>query len=350
MRFRFADLSPLAPLLGRDISGALAATVNGTYFGADGVRLAIDGTATDLDPGEATVASLLAGQTHFTLTLSDDSTGRLALQDVAVDGTAVTLAGDVALAGSTVDGRFTGSISDLALLAEQSTGAAKFTGKVNGSLDAPTFDVTIGIADGQLVGQAIADASIRVAGEPVDAGWRAALTLGGSFAGRPLQGTAEAMLDTASGRFALPSVDLAIAENHITGAISQADDGLLAGSLSLKAPNLATLAALALVEATGSAEAEIRFQPDGGRQAIDVSFTGRDISAATLVAKKADGTIRVDDALGTPQIAGNVDAAGIRIGSVSSTQRRCRRRSKARPPVSRQRPRDPTSISAARAA
>lgn len=316
LRARFGDLAPIGALVGRDLSGALAATLNGRFFGAEGMRLAIEGTATDFDPGEPAIAPLLAGQTRFSLTFADDPTGRLSVEDLSVDGTAVTLAGNVSLDGSAIDGRFSGDIADLALVAEQSRGAATVTGEIAGSLDRPTFDATVAVADGELVGQPVADATVRVQGEPVDTGWRGMLTLGGSFAGRPLQGTAEAMVDIEAGRFAFPAVDLAIAENRITGAIEQAEGGLLSGSLSVEAPNLATLAALALVEATGSAEASIRFQPDDGRQAVDVVFNARDIAVATLVADKADGTVRIDDALGTPQIAGSIDAAGISAGSI----------------------------------
>ncbi|MCB1489767.1 MAG: translocation/assembly module TamB domain-containing protein [Bauldia sp.] len=314
-RLRFADIAPLSPLAGRDLAGSLQATINGRYFGADGIRLAIEGTATDLDPGEPSVAPLLAGKTQFALTVSDDPSGRIAVQDLAVNGEVVTLTGNAALAGEMIDADLAGSLSDLALVADQSSGAAKFTAKASGAIDKPTFDVTVAVADGALVGQPIADATIHAAGEPVDSGWHAALALGGSFAGRPLKGTAEAILDVASGRFALPEVDLAIAENRITGAIEQVDGGLLSGSLSLDAPNLATLAALALVEASGSADAKVRFQPDGGKQAVDVAFNGRNIAAATVVARKAEGNVRIADALGTPEVDGDVDLEGISAGS-----------------------------------
>jgi translocation and assembly module TamB len=313
---RFGDLAPLSPLLGRQLAGALSATLKGQFFGANGVKLAIDGTASDLDPGEPSLAPLLAGQTRFTLNLTDDLAGRLALEGVSVAGATLTVDGGMSLDGRSIDGSFNGTVADLAALADQSSGAATFSAKVAGSLDRPTFDATVQVADGRLVDQPIRNATVSVKGEPVDAGWRGALKLGGSFAGRPLEGTAQAVLDAATGRLAFPDVDLAIAENRITGSIEQADGGLLSGSLSVEAPNLATLAAFALVEATGTAKGSIRFQPDGGKQSIAVAFSGGKIATSGLVADQADGEVHIDDAFGMPRIAGNVDAGGIAVGSV----------------------------------
>lgn len=314
-RARFGDLAPLSPLVGQSLSGAISATLTGAFFGDDGTDLAIDGTATDLDPGESTVASLLIGQTRFNLTLAENL-GRLSLTDVAVDGAGVTLAGDMALEGESIEGAFTGEIADLAELAPESSGAARFSAEVAGSLDRPTFEATLRIAEGRLVDQPIEDATIQLSGAPTESGWRGGLDLEGSFAGRPLAGTAEAALDTATGRLAFPAVDLSIAENRITGAIEQSSGGLLAGTLTVDAPNLATLAALALVEATGAAEARVQFQPDNDRQAIAVAFTGKDIAMDTVVARQAKGEVRIDDAFGQLQVAGNVDAAGVAIGSI----------------------------------
>jgi len=315
-RARFADLAPLSPLIGQQLAGALSATLNGQLYGTDGVNLTVEGTATDLNPGEPSLAPLLAGQTRFGLTFAHDLGQHLSLKDVLLNSAALTIQGDMTLDGRAVDGSFSGSVADLAALADASSGAATFSATIAGSLDRPTFDASVKVAGGQLVGQPIKNATIRVQGEPVDSSWHGALTLAGSFAGRPLEGTAQATLDTASGQVAFPQVDLTIAQNRIKGSIEQAGGGLLSGSLSVDAPNVATLAALALVEATGTAKADVRFEPNVGKQGIVVAFTARDIAASGVVAKQADGEIRVDDAFSLPQIAGNANVNGVAIGSV----------------------------------
>lgn len=314
-RLRFGDLTSVSALAGRALSGAISATVTGTFFGPDGMELAIAGTGTDLDPGEATAASLLVGETQFALAVAESDDG-IALSDVTVNSAEFTLGGDLSLAGDQIDGAFSGDIVDLAALAPQSAGAATFSAEVAGLVDRPTFDARLGIAEGSLVGQPISGASLRVTGEPVDDGWRATLALDGAFAGRPLSGSADAILESSTGQFTLPQISISVAQNTLKGAIEQTPDGLLTGTLSLDAPDLRTLAALALLEAAGSAEGQVRFAADGGEQAVALAFTGREIAVETVVVNEAGGEVRIDDAFGMPQISGSVDASGIAAGGL----------------------------------
>ena len=93
-----------------------------------------------------------------------------------------------------------------------------------------------------------------------------------------LAGTAIATVDGDSGALAFPEVDLAVGNNRITGAVEGTAAGLFSGSLALDAPDLRTLAALALVPASGKGQASIRLQPDGGGQSVAVRFKGSGIA------------------------------------------------------------------------
>ncbi len=119
---------------------------------------------------------------------------------------------------------------------------------------------------------------------------------------------------TRPGALAFPSVDLVIGDNRITGAIARTATGPLSGTLAVSAPNLATLAALALVPASGSGEARIAFAPDGTRQSLAVSFSGDGVSYQTIAAGKISGDVHIDDAFGTPLITGNATASALNIG------------------------------------
>ncbi|MCP4379883.1 MAG: hypothetical protein GY798_00380 [Hyphomicrobiales bacterium] len=314
-KLRFGDLTALSALAGRALSGTVSATATGTFFGPEGIELQIAGTANDLDPGEATAASLLVGDTKFELAVADFDNG-ISLSDVSVKGAEFLLGGDLSLTADQINGTVSGEVVDLAALAPQSTGAATFSVDVAGALDTPTFDARLGIAEGSLVGQPISGASLRVSGEPIDAGWRGKLALDGAFAGGPLSGTAEAILETDTGRFSLPQVSISVAENSLTGAVEQTPDGFLTGTLSLEAPDLKTLAALALLEASGSAEGQVDFATDGGKQTVALAFTGRGVVVETVIVDEAEGEVRIDDVFGTPRIAGSADASGIAAGSL----------------------------------
>ncbi|WP_421726251.1 translocation/assembly module TamB domain-containing protein [Bauldia sp.] len=314
VQMRIADLAELAPIAGQPLSGAVSANANGTFFGPEGISLSISGTATDLDPGAAMAASLLAGESRFALTLADSEDG-LEVTDLTIGAPAFTVGGDLSLGAGTVAGALSGDVTDLAALAPDSSGAASFSADVSGALARPTFDVRIGVADGRLAGQPIADAELEVSGGPVDNGWRADLALSGAYAGRSLSGSAEAMLDSDTGRFVLPTVNLAIAENRLTGSIEQTPNGFLVGSLALDAPDLTTLAALALLDARGSMKGDLRFSASDGRQTASLDFNAGDVAIETIVVDTARGDVRIDDLFGMPQIGGTIDAAGIAAGS-----------------------------------
>lgn len=308
----FADLRPLSPLAGRPISGALTASADGRLFGTE-TNLKIDALATNLNTGDATVARLLAGETHLSGTIVRQADGSTTISGLTVAGAAVTATGDVTMTAATIDGTLNGGIADLSRLAEASSGAATFAATISGSPGRPTVDTTITIASGKLLDQPVENATVHLQGAPSDTGWLAALTLEGLFGGKPLAGKAGASLD-AAGQFAFPGIDLTIGDNRITGAIERSAAGPLSGTLTVDAPNVQTLAAFALVNATGSGEAKLQFAPDNGRQSVAVSFTGSKLTYQTIAAGTVEGEIHIDDAFGTPLIRGNATGRAMTIG------------------------------------
>ena len=84
----FPDIAPLSPLAGRAISGAVDAVADGTIVGPE-PAFTVTGTATDLNPGDGTLARLLAGATKFAATVQGQSGGGVALSDVAIDGAGI---------------------------------------------------------------------------------------------------------------------------------------------------------------------------------------------------------------------------------------------------------------------
>jgi translocation and assembly module TamB len=306
----FADLRPLAPLAGRAIAGALSAKASGTFAAASAFKVAA--TATDLDPGDVTLARLMRGQTQIVATLGSSAEG-FTIDDLAITGSTLNATGKFALANGTVVGTAKGGIADLALVADQSTGAASFDATVSGAIARPAVNATVTIPSGTLLGQSVENATVQVTSAPSDSGWAAALALSGGFAGKPLTGKASATLD-ALGALAFPDVDLAIGDNRITGSVTRTAAGPFSGNLAVSAPNVATLAALALVPASGSGEARIEFAPNGAQQSLAISFTGEGIGYQTIGAGKISGDVHIEDAFGTPLVTGNATATALNVG------------------------------------
>ena len=63
----------------------------------------------------------------------------------------------------------------------------------------------------------------------------------------------------------LNGLDVAVGPNRLTGELAKAGAAPVVGRLTLHAPDIAPLAALALVEATGALDADIELDADGDR-------------------------------------------------------------------------------------
>ena len=309
----FPDLAPLSPLAGRTIAGSLDATIDGTVAGPQ-PTFTVSGAATDLNPGDTRLARLFTGITKFGATVRGESGHDTSVSDLAIDGAGITARGSAMFGADTVEARLDGSLADLGRLADKSQGAATFTLHAWGAAARPKLDATIAVADGRLLDQPIENARIDLKGAPTDGGWRATLTLGGSLAGGSLAGTAIATADSVSGRFAFPEVNLSIGRNRITGAVESTPAGLFTGTLTLDAPDLGTLAALALIQASGTGQASIRLRPDGDGQSIAVRFSGSDIAYQDNALGGIGGTMTIADAFGTPKVSGDVSASSVVVG------------------------------------
>ncbi len=309
----FAEIAPLSPLAGRTLAGAINVTADGMFVGA-APAFTVSGTATDLRPGDARLARLLAGVTKFAAAFRGQAGGGFAVSDLAVDSAGISARGSAAFDLHTIDVKLDGSLADLGRLADKSRGSATFTVHASGAAARPQLEAAVTVADGRLLDQPIRNARIALTGAPNDAGWQATLSLDGSLAGGRLAGTAIATMDRAGGALAFPKVDLAVGQDRITGAVESTAAGLFTGTLTLDAPDLGALAALALVPASGRAEARIRLQPDGERQSAAISFNGADITWQDIAAARIDGTMTIADAFGVPKINGNASASAVDVG------------------------------------
>lgn len=311
----FGDVRALSPLVQRSISGAANASANGRFFGAAGTELMIAAKLTDFDPGSDTVGRLLRGQTDIAADLAWTPQGGLSISSLEVDGDVLNGTGTASVAADALEASLQGSIADLSVLADNTDGAATFTGQLSGTLPRPTVEAALRIADGRLLKHPIRDGVARLLGNPTEDGWTGRAELAGSFAGKPLAGTVDIVATGGGSQFAFPGIDVTIDDNRISGAFDRTDGGLLSGSLDIAAPNVATLAALALIEAAGSGKARLAFTPDDGRQTIAIAFAGSDISVSSVTSRAVEGTARIADAFGAPRVNADIAMRAAEIGS-----------------------------------
>ncbi len=120
------DLRALARFTGRTLKGSLDATATGTFASANGIKLDIAGDANNFDPGDATVAKLLAGKTHVETKFARIPAGTMTFSNLVLNASALKAGGSATLNPTTIEAKIEGRLADLALLAKDTQGAAQF--------------------------------------------------------------------------------------------------------------------------------------------------------------------------------------------------------------------------------
>jgi translocation and assembly module TamB len=312
---RLADLAPASGLAGRDLGGALDLRLDGSVDPlSGGFDLGLDGSAEDLRLGDPRLDGLLAGATTLGGRVARDAEGlradgfRLANPQVEItaDGRLTRQATDLA-----IDAR----LADLAALDPRLQGALSATGRASGAGGPVAVVFEAQVPEGRLLDRALVGARLGFDGEADGAEVRGAVRGGATLGDQPVAITADLAQD-AAGR-SLRDLAIEVGPNAVTGELTQPAGGLLLGALTVAAPDLAPLAALALVEASGAADATLRFAADArGAQGVEVAATARDVAAAgaRLGALELDAT--VTDAFAAPLVQGELTVTGLSAAGI----------------------------------
>src|SRR5690606_8939070 len=92
----------------------------------------------------------------------------------------------------------------------------------------------------------------------------------------------------------------------LEGNLTRYADGFLEGRLTLDAPNIETAAALALVEASGTAQADIVLTRSGDAQNAELTAGLDGVTFGDIVIGSADAQMTVADAFGVPVVDGSI--------------------------------------------
>lgn len=316
------DLGPLGAALGRPLSGGVAATaeITGDPRGpALTAVIALQGSALDVGIPQANAALGPAPKVTGTVAYAADS---VTVTGLTLEGGAMTVKADGTIAAEAAGLDITATVRDLAALSPNLAGAATITAKVAGKPTAP--QVAFRFASDQITtaGQVLrpfaAEGTLDLSTPGAIA---AALDLSGAAAGRPISGKI-AFADGADGR-RLTVDNLAFVGLSGSGSLAQKGIAPPTGNLTLQATDVAPLAALAGVAATGGFRAALDLPEDKSRPA-HVTLSSPRLAVLGNTVEALDVALDVTDPLGTPHFAGTaratrIDAAGQRVDRLSVT-------------------------------
>lgn len=316
------SIAPFSGMAGRELDGALSLAANGSIMPlSGGFDLTLDGSGTDLAIADEIADRLLTGVVSLSGRVARDTNG-LTAENFRIANDQLQLVADGTYSSAVADFKFNLDLSDLALLSEEASGALKVVGTAKGVENVIDLGLDASVASGTLADRSLRDASVRFDGRyNVD-------RLDGSISGQgALDGfrtTLAAKVGVNSVQQSLSDLDFQAAGTRLTGALVRAaDTGLVDGNITLVSPDVSVAAALALLDASGAANAEVQLAAVDGKQTASVRGDVRALVVNDISVGAADINATASDLFGVPIINGvanasKVAAAGVEINTLTA--------------------------------
>lgn len=310
-----SSIAPFSGLAGRSLSGGLALKANGSIKPlTGGFDLTLDGTGRDLQIDDEIADGLLAGEVKLSGRVARDTTG-LTADQFAIANTQMQLLADGTYSSTLADFAFNLDLSDLALLSDQASGPLKVVGTAKGADDVIGLDLQASVASGQLVDRPLRNGTLGFAGQ------YAGDQLSGKIAGAAeLDGhrtTLVADVAVTPSEQALDNIDFQAAGTRISGGLTRTMlTGLINGGLSVVSPDVSVAAALALLDASGAINAEVKLTPVDAKQSASLRGDVRVLSVNDIRIGAADISASVADLFGVPAINGTINASAVSAAGI----------------------------------
>ena len=226
-------------------------------------------------------------------------------------------------ASGAADFDFDFELSDLALLSDRAAGKLTAKGRAKGSDGLIGLTFSASIPSGPLVDKPLADAVLGFEGTLQNG------DVDGQINGQALLDSVPIRLSSAVALLEkerrLGAINFSAGGANISGDLVQSvPNGLYQGQLKLDAPDISTAAALLLMQASGSLDADVVLKAEESRQDATVSANVRSLVVDTTRVGQAQIQASVADLFNVPMIDGTANAsdvvvAGIEIARLNAT-------------------------------
>jgi translocation and assembly module TamB len=234
---------------------------------------------------------------------------------VRIENPQLAFASDGVISSRRTDITFDASLADLALIDPRLQGAVNARGQAQGDGLPVAVTASISVPSGQVMGRELTNARVAFDGEVRSASdFSGTLDGTGGLDGLVLSLAGQA--DVSGQERSLSGLEVRVGPNRLTGDLQQSGSGPAAGTVTLDAPDIAPLAALALTEASGAVNAQVDLIASESRQDVDVDAQMRSLAAGATRVGQLDLTANVRDALNVPMIDGRLSARDIAAGGI----------------------------------
>jgi translocation and assembly module TamB len=318
MAVKADSVAPFSGLAGRDLSGAIELAADGTVRPLSGAfDLTIDSAARDLAIGIEAADNLLAGATTITGRVARGEDG-LAADGLRVGNDRVELTADGSFATGAADFDYALDLSDLSLLTPDASGRLTAQGRAAGADGLLTLTTVAAIPEGSLVGRRLSEGRIAFEGTLEDGALDG--TLGGDAFLDGVRAQLSAGIAIADGARRLSDLTFSAGGASLRGSLEQDQAGLIDGQLTVDAADIATAAALFLVEASGAVDATVELARDGEQQSATAQGSARNLRFGDSALGEATFDLRASDLFGVPAVDGTVRGSDATAGGVDIAQ------------------------------
>ncbi len=319
---RIGDIAVLAGIADRPLAGAVDLRANGSVTPlSGGFDLTFEGGVTDIRLGDTRVDRLLAGATTISGRAVRDA-GGIRTENLEIGNDQISFASNGTLSSARTDIGFEATLADLALVDPRLEGRATATGRATGSGRPIEVTLLAEVPNGRVMERTLTNARLGFTGQVDGSDLTGTLDGSGGLDGLVLALGGD--VSAVGERRAVSGLDVRVGPNRLTGDVAIEGTGPATGTLRLDAPDIAPLAALALVEATGAVDATVDLAAAEVGQGIGVRAQARDVVVGATRLGSLDANAEVTDALGLPLVHGTLRAddlvaGGIEVASLSAT-------------------------------
>ena len=307
------DLSRFSGLAGTKLAGAatLKAMLQGSPRQGD-VSAQLDMEADQLSLGQAAADRLFGGIARASGVIRALPHGAYGFEALRLSGRHVALTLDGSARAARIALSAKAELPRLAYVDERLTGRADATADMSGSFAHPDLHVEAALADATGLGRPIPRfgivADIRDFRDALDAQAK----LEGIVDGKEASGKLH-VAHLTDDAWRLDGLALAIGSASLSGDLGIDARRFASGHVAFAARKLEDLTPLLLTRLSGSAEADVRLDAQGGRQDVKLVARASDLKAAAIVLGNLSADAQIADLYGSPIIdaAIGIDQAAI---------------------------------------
>ncbi|MDD9908793.1 MAG: translocation/assembly module TamB domain-containing protein [Ahrensia sp.] len=302
-----------------ELAGAAKLTLDGTIaFLSGAFDLAVNGTTRNLRIGEAQVDPLLTGETFLAGGVARSADGlrfkELSLANQQLDA---LLTGGFNSESADLDAR--ARLADIGLILPANSGAASVTASVKGPAKPFAIETVVTMAQGRLSGRNVSGLRLSFVGNSDLESVNGTLDASGDIDGETI--ALDGTIAASAAQQSIEGLTASVGSTRLTGDARRFENGLINANLAISSRDIASAAALAALDASGSIRGTVKLEArDWQSQSGRADITASGLRYQNNRIGTADIEADFDDLFGNPRIDATIRATEIAAGGVTVTR------------------------------